>query len=89
MSRSGFYINGNINTYPDIIAMTEKGNILLIEPKGDHLENAESRQKLALGRTWQNKAGANYHYYMVFKNKDLALEGAYLLKEFLETVKGL
>ena len=33
ISRLGFCINGSINAYPDIIAMTESGRILLIEPK--------------------------------------------------------
>ena len=40
------------------------------------------RQKL--GRAWQNAAGSQYRYYMVFQNKDLHLEGAYRFDEFLK-----
>jgi len=31
--RSGFYINGWINHYPDFIVVTKSGNILAIETK--------------------------------------------------------
>jgi len=89
MSRTGFCINGYVNAYPDIIAMTQSGKILMIEPKGDHLENAESRQKVEIGRRWQHLAGANYRYYMVFREKDLRVEGAVHFDRFMEIVKGL
>jgi type III restriction enzyme len=92
ISRAGFNINGYVNAYPDIIAMTTKGHILMIEPKGDHLENSESRKKISVGRTWQNRANTSgdvYRYYMVFKNKDLNIDGAVQLGRFLEIVKGL
>lgn len=89
MSRSGFNINGYINAYPDIIAMTTSGKILMIEPKGDHLENSESRQKVAVGRAWQSKAGDNFRYYMVFRNKDIHIDGAVQFDRFMEIVKGL
>ena len=46
--------------------------------------NAESREKIKLGRAWQNAAGSQYRYYMVFQNKDLHLEGAYRFDEFLK-----
>ena len=58
--------------------------MLLVETKGDQLENAESREKIKLGRAWQNAAGSQYRYYMVFQNKDLHLEGAYRFDEFLK-----
>jgi len=89
MSRTGFNINGFINAYPDIIAMTTRGHILVIEPKGDFLENSESRQKVELGKAWEHKAGETYRYYMVFKNRDLNIEGAYLFDRFMEIVKEL
>jgi type III restriction enzyme len=89
ISRNGFYINGFINMYPDFIVLTKRGTIILVEPKGDHLENSESRQKVALGRAWEHKAGANYRYYMVFKNKDLAVDGAFQVEKFIEIVKAL
>jgi type III restriction enzyme len=89
MSRTGFNINGFINAYPDIIAMTHKGHILMIEPKGDHLENAESTRKAEVGSIWANKAGQAYRYYMVFENKNLKINGATHFDEFLEFVRGL
>lgn len=89
ISRSGFNINGYINAFPDIIAMTNSGKILMIEPKGDHLENMESKQKAAVGKTWERMAGRDYRYYMVFKEKDLKHEGTVRFDMFLEIVKGL
>ncbi|HML67451.1 MAG TPA: DEAD/DEAH box helicase family protein [Clostridia bacterium] len=89
ISRNGFYINGFINMYPDFIVLTKRGTIILVEPKGDHLENSESRQKVALGRSWEHKAGTNYRYYMVFKNKDLAVDGAFQVDRFIEIIKAL
>ena len=92
ISKTGFNINGYINAFPDIIAMTVNGKILMIEPKGDHLENADSRHKVKVGRVWQNganKGGDKYRYYMVFKEKDLNIDGAVKFERFLEIVKGL
>jgi type III restriction enzyme len=89
MARKGFSINGYVNAYPDIIAMTQSGKILMIEPKGDHLENAESRQKVKIGRAWQNMAGANYRYYMVFRDKVLGEIGTCRFDKFLEIARGL
>jgi len=89
MSRTGFCINGYLNAYPDIIAMTRNGILLLIEPKGDHLENTESRQKVEIGRQWQYHAGPKYRYYMVFREKDLGVDGAVHFDRFMEIVRGL
>jgi type III restriction enzyme len=89
IARSGFYINGYVNAYPDIIAMTASGKILMIEPKGDHLENTESRQKAKIGRAWQNMAGANFRYYMVFENKEPEGEGALRFDDFMTIVREL
>jgi len=92
ISRTGFNINGYENAYPDIIAMTHSGKVLMVEPKGDHLENTESRNKVKVGRVWQNesnKGGDKYRYYMVFRNKDLKVDGAVKFERFLEIVRGL
>ena len=86
-SRTGFRINGFINHYPDFIVETKSGKIILIETKGDHLENSETKQKIRLGRAWQNLAGPKYRYYMVFQDKDLHIEGAYPMDEFVEMLK--
>ncbi len=89
ISRQEFCINGFVNHYPDFIVMTESGKILMIETKGDHLENRETKNKLAEGRAWQNLAGASYRYFLVFKSKDLNIEGAYQFDRFIETLKQL
>ncbi|MDR3164798.1 MAG: DEAD/DEAH box helicase family protein [Synergistaceae bacterium] len=89
ISRTGFNINGYVNAYPDIIAMTRNGRILMIEPKGDHLENSESTRKAHIGSVWANKAGEKYRYYMVFDNKNLKINGATHFDEFLGFVRGL
>ncbi|MGM1019018.1 MAG: DEAD/DEAH box helicase [Bacillota bacterium] len=89
IEKRGFCINGFINHYPDVIMMTNRGNLVVIEIKGDHLENTESKQKVKLGRSWQHQAGNQYRYYMVFENKDLKIEGAYQFDNFMELIKNL
>ncbi len=89
ISRLGFQINGAIHAYPDIIAMTTSGKILMIETKGDHLENDESKAKAKIGHQWDNLAGPMYRYFMVFQTKALDWPGAYSYDRFMEIVKGL
>ena len=76
ISRLGFQINGAIHAYPDIIAMTTSGKILMIETKGDHLENDESKAKAKIGHQWDNLAGPMYRYFMVFQTKSSDWPGA-------------
>ncbi|SLK01689.1 MULTISPECIES: DEAD/DEAH box helicase [unclassified Paenibacillus] len=89
IERHGFCINGFVNHYPDFIVMTNSGTQIIIEAKGDHLENTESKQKIKLGRTWQHQCGNKYRYYMVFDNKNLKIEGAYQFDEFMDIIKSL
>lgn len=89
ISRVGFSINGSINAYPDIIAMTTSGKILLIETKGDHLDNAESQAKAKLGHQWDMLAGPQYRYFMVFQTRSPGYPGAYSYERFMEIVRGL
>ena len=89
ISRLGFQINGAIHAYPDIIAMTTSGKILMIETKGDHLDNDESKAKAKIGHQWDNLAGPMYRYFMVFQTKALDWPGAYSYDRFMEIVKGL
>ena len=89
ISRLGFQINGPIHAYPDIIAMTTSGKILMIETKGDHLESNESKAKAKLGYQWANLAGPSYRYFMVFQSKALNWPGAYSYDRFMEIVRGL
>jgi type III restriction enzyme len=69
--------------------LTKSRKILIIETKGGHLENSESEKKCRIGREREKLAGANYRYYMVFKDKNLDWDGAVRLDRLLEIVKGL
>lgn len=89
ISRQGFMINGSTHAYPDIIAMTESGKILVIEPKGDHLDNDESRKKAKIGQQWDMLAGSDYRYFMVFESKTPDYPGAYSYDRFMEIIKEL
>ena len=89
MARKGFAINGAVNAYPDIMVRTESGKLLLIETKGDQLENSESREKAEIGAKWAEMAGRMYKYYMVFETKNPGYNGAYSYEEFMRIVKEL
>lgn len=80
-SRTGFCINGYINHYPDFIVQLASGITVILETKGDDRDNSDSRAKLELGRTWANKAGENYRYFMVFDKQQMT--DAVTLKELL------
>lgn len=81
----GFCINGFINHYPDFIVLTEKGNIVIVETKGDDRTNTDSKAKLSLGTKWADKAGSQYHYFMVFENNEI--EGSKSITEFINLLK--
>lgn len=89
ISRQGFCVNGPINAYPDIIVMTTSSKILLVETKGDHLDNTESEQKARIGHRWGEESGKQFRYFMVFQTKQPSYPGAYSLDRFMEIVKGL
>ena len=89
IERKDFRLNGNFNHYPDFMVMTKSGKLVLIETKGDYLDGDDSKAKLELGRKWQEQAGKNYRYFMVFKNKDLQMDGAYTLDGFAELIKAI
>ena len=89
IERKGFRLNGYINHYPDFIVMTKSGKLVLIEYKGDDRDNSNSKRKLNLGRKWQAQSGQNYRYFMVFKNRDFGIDGAYTLDQFVEIMKEL
>lgn len=84
VERRGFYINGFINHYPDFIIKTKKGNIILLETKGDHLD---AEKKIRLGNMWANKAGKGYKYCLVYKERHVG--GAYTQSEFIDIVRNL
>ena len=81
----GFGISGYINHYPDFIVRLKSGMTILIETKGDQLDNSDSRNKVELGTTWANKAGEQYRYFMVFNKQQV--DGAITVRELLERLK--
>lgn len=84
----GFYLNGfSNNHYPDFILYTQKGNIVLVETKGDFLDNDDSKAKNILGKKWAEKSGDNYKYFMVFESKNV--DGCYTAKSFLDIINAL
>lgn len=87
MDRKGFRLNGYFNHYPDFMIMTKSGKLLMIETKGDYLDGDDSKAKLELGRKWQEQAGREYRYFMVFQEKDIGMDGAYTLDQFVGIMK--
>lgn len=87
IEKKGFRLNGYINHYPDFVVKTKSDKIVLIEAKGDYLDGDDSKEKLELGRKWQELAGRQYRYFMVFKDKELGMDGAYTLDKFVDIMK--
>jgi type III restriction enzyme len=68
----GFCINGyKSNHYPDFIVGTRSGRIILIETKGDDRDNSDSQAKCRLGNRWEELAGGQFRYFMVFDQKHI------------------
>lgn len=82
-----FCINGFINHYPDFIVRMKSGKTILVETKGDHLVNDDSKNKIWLGNKWADLAGNNYRYFMVFQTKEV--EGAITVKQLLQYLNEL
>ena len=94
IERKGFQLNGFITHYPDFMVMTNTGRLVLIEFKGDDRDNSDSACKLKLGRKWQEAANqtagsSRYRYFMVFKNRDFGITGAYTMDDFMQVMKEL
>lgn len=89
IERKGFFLNGFIHHYPDFMVMMKSGKLVLIEYKGDDRDNSDSERKLKLGRWWQAQAGSNYRYFMVFKNREFGIDGAYTMEKFVEVMREL
>ena len=71
----------------DFIIYTRQENLILIETKGDHLDNDESRAKNTLGKKWAEKSGDKYKYFMVFQKKDVP--GTYTAQSITKIIKML
>lgn len=82
-----FCINGFINHYPDFIVRMKSGKTILVETKGDHLVNDDSKNKIWLGNKWADLAGNDYKYFMVFQTKEV--EGAITVKQLLQYLNEL
>jgi len=81
---NAFCINGFINHYPDFIIHTEKGNTIILETKGDHLD---ADDKIELGDLWGKYAGINFKYYLVYDNREV--KGAFTKDNFLSELRQL
>ena len=87
-TNKGFALNGfSSNHYPDFILHTKKGNTILLETKGDHLVNEDSRSKNILGKKWEKLAGDSFKYFMVFQSEKV--ENTYTAHSVIEVLKGL
>jgi len=84
----GFHLNGfSKNHYPDFIIYTNKGTIILLETKGDFLDSPYTAAKNSLGKTWAQKCGSTYKYFMVFESKNV--QDTYTARSIIEVLKGL
>ncbi|MCL2510378.1 MAG: DEAD/DEAH box helicase family protein [Methanomassiliicoccaceae archaeon] len=88
-SEGSFFLNGFINHYPDFVIMTKKGNLILLETKGEDRDNTDSRRKLKLGRDWERKAGEEYRYFMVAEKESFGIEGVITIEKLMETIQKL
>lgn len=89
LANTGFFINGFTKHYPDFIIKTENENIVLVETKGEHLANEDSKLKINLGRSWSAAAGDQFKYFMVFADAEKALDGAFGMSDFIDILKEL
>lgn len=93
-AKGEFFINGYVETYPnhypDFLVMTNKGMLIALETKGDHLVGEVEKSKVFLGRAWQNAAGNDqFRYFMVYQHRDVNLDGAYYFDNFMGIIKKL
>ncbi len=85
IERKGFAINGfKSNHYPDFILRTRTGKVVMVETKGDYLDGTDSMAKCRLGNQWQQLAGPQFSYFMVFESKQV--DGAYTVTKAREMI---
>ena len=57
--------------YPDFIAVTNKGNILVLEWKGeDRISNEDTEYKEKIGKIWEKLCGGKSFFFLVH-NKNI------------------
>ena len=61
----------------------------MVETKGEHLDNDESKKKAKIGDQRAKLAGKQYKYYMVFETQQPDYPGAYSMEWFMEIVREL
>ena len=84
----GFPLNGfKQNHYADFIVVTKSGKTVLVETKGEDRANPDSEAKCRLGKKWEQLAGKDFLYFMVFKTNPI--EGAYTVDKAIELIKQL
>lgn len=89
IAKQGFFINAYVNHYPDLIVKTKNGKIVLVETKGEHLQNNDTQEKLEIGNAWRNLAGSDYRYFMVFESPDNIPKGSYSITDFTKLMEKL
>jgi type III restriction enzyme len=70
----GFPLNGFLNHYPDFLLVTKTGRTILLETRGGDRDNSDSEAKIRLGNKWEDLAGPDFLYFMVFEHR--SVEGA-------------
>ncbi len=63
-----FYLQGwkPNKFYPDFVAVTEKGNILVLEWKGEHLvTNEDTTYKVQVAKEWEHLGNGKLHFFLV------------------------
>lgn len=90
IEKKDFCLNGYLNHYPDFIVVTKTKKVILVETKGEHLANDDSKMKLELGTLWSNHAGPNtYKYFMVFMRNPMSEEFSYQVDKVIDVIKNL
>ena len=68
--KGNFCINAYLNHYPDFLIVTKNNKYILVETKGEHLNNKDTESKIELGQIWAKEAGKQYRYFMVFEHEE-------------------
>ena len=90
LERIEFALNGYLNHYADFIIKTEKGTIILVETKGEHLDGDDSKKKLELGNLWSTYSVASqYKYFMAFEKTPLNGDCSDLIDNIIQKISKL
>lgn len=81
--KESFIINGFFKHYPDFIIMTESGNVVVIETKGNIYRDS-AKDRLKLGKQWEASTPERFCYYMLFDKEPI--DGALTWQEFINNV---